>query len=104
MRWILIILFFYALFTFFRLWLRRVGFTIYQQARTASGQTRQDPQRGQSAGGRNAAGRNAAGRNAGGRNAGGGFRRGKPNLDTIEEAEFEDITDNRSESKSGPTA
>ena len=94
MRWILFILFFYALFTFFRLWLRRLGFTMYQQARAASGQTRHDPRRGQSAGGRN----------AGGRNAGGGFRRGKPNLDTIEEAEFEDITDNKSESKSGPTA
>ena len=89
MRWILFILFFYALFTFFRLWLRRLGFTMYHQARAASGQTRHDPRRGPS---------------AGGRNAGGGFRRGKPNLDTIEEAEFEDITDNKSESKSGPTA
>jgi hypothetical protein len=87
---------------------------MYQQARAASGQTRQDPRGGQSTGGRNAGGqstggrnaggRNAGGRSAGGRSAGGGFRRGKPNLDAIEEAEFEDITDNKTESKSGPTA
>jgi len=51
-----------------------------------------------------AGGRSAGGRSAGGRSAGGGFRRGKPNLDAIEEAEFEDITDNKTESKSGPTA
>ncbi|PTM16468.1 MAG: hypothetical protein DA443_00890 [Bacteroidetes bacterium] len=107
MRWLLFILFFYAIITFFRMWLRRIGFTIYQQARSASERNASGGYGGRdrTGGSEGYRGSGVHGGRAGSRGWGGfGQKRGKPNLDTIEEAEFEDITDTTSETKSGPSA
>lgn len=100
MRWLLYLMFFYATYRFFRILSRRIAFTLFQQPRNSSRSGSQSGAQGRT--GRRSQGdaRSGARYRAGGFQRGGAFRNqsrnGKPNFDTIEEAEFEDITENTS--------
>ena len=105
MRWLLYLMFFYATYRFFRILSRRIAFTLFQQPRNSSRSGSQSGAQGNTGNTRSHTGsdaRSGARYRAGGFQRGGAFRNqsrnGKPNFDTIEEAEFEDITENTSRS------
>lgn len=100
MRWLLYLMFFYATYRFFRILSRRIAFTLFQQPRNSSRSGSQSGAQGRTGSRSQGDARSGARYRAGGFQRGGAFRNqsrnGKPNFDTIEEAEFEDITENTS--------